>query len=74
MSREGLGCYLEGLKREGYKVIALEQSASSKPLHAFAFPKKTALLLGAEKEGLPASLMKTADYCVEIPQVINTNI
>lgn len=50
--------------------MGLEQTAFSQYLGDFAFPRKTALVLGAEKEGIPAPLMAHLDECVEIPQVI----
>ncbi|XP_026189726.1 uncharacterized protein LOC34622728 [Cyclospora cayetanensis] len=64
--------YFNALRAEGYSIVGLEQTASSHVLGEFAFPRKTALVLGAEKEGMPAPLMSHIDHCVEIPQVIKT--
>lgn len=66
---EALPTYFATLRREGYAIIGLEQTASSRVLGEFPFPRKTALVLGAEKEGMPAPLMAHIDDCVEIPQV-----
>ncbi|CAD7957712.1 unnamed protein product [Amoebophrya sp. A25] len=52
----------------GYKIVAVEQTHSSECLSKFRFPQKSILLLGAEKEGLPAELLHLCDSCVEIPQ------
>ncbi|KAL8425085.1 hypothetical protein Efla_001474 [Eimeria flavescens] len=60
--------YFETLRHEGYSIVGLEQTAFSRPLGEFSFPRKTALVLGAEKEGMPAPLMAYIDECVEIPQ------
>lgn len=54
------------LKEEGYSVVALEQSASSKPLHTFTAPNKVALLCGREVEGLEQELLKQCDITIEI--------
>ena len=35
----------------------------------FRFPSKSAIILGDEKEGIPAHLFPSLDVCVEIPQV-----
>ncbi|TVU48714.1 hypothetical protein EJB05_08359 [Eragrostis curvula] len=61
--------YLEKKRAEGYSVIGLEQTANSKSLDQFAFPRKTVLVLGREKEGIPADIIHVLDACVEIPQL-----
>lgn len=38
--------YFSQLKLDGYSIVGAEQTASSKPLNQFNFPRKTALLLG----------------------------
>ncbi|KAI8422806.1 hypothetical protein MSG28_006551 [Choristoneura fumiferana] len=60
--------YLVRKKREGYSVVAAEQTSTSCLLQSFKFPKKSLLLLGHEKEGIPCDLLPMMDYCVEIPQ------
>ncbi|KAL8274696.1 hypothetical protein Esti_001411 [Eimeria stiedai] len=65
---DALPAYFATLRREGYAIVGLEQTAFSRVLGDFSFPRKTALVLGAEKEGLPAPLMAHIDDCVEIPQ------
>jgi hypothetical protein len=51
-----------------YALIGLEQTADSAPLPAFPFPRRAALVLGREKQGLPPELLALMDACVEIPQ------
>lgn len=63
-----LKSYLLGKRKEGYTLVGAEQTAGSKPLHEFSFSRKTLLLLGNEKEGLPVELIQQLDVCVEIPQ------
>ncbi|KPI92963.1 putative methyltransferase TARBP1 [Papilio xuthus] len=64
----GLKQYLMEKKSEGYSVVAAEQTSTSSQLQKFKFPKKTLLLLGHEKEGVPCDLLPLMDFCVEIPQ------
>lgn len=63
-----LKSYLSEKRKEGYTLVGAEQTAGSKPLHEYSFLKKTLLLLGNEKEGLPVELIQQLDVCVEIPQ------
>ncbi|XP_046962226.1 uncharacterized protein LOC124531757 [Vanessa cardui] len=60
--------YLMKKKAEGYSIVAAEQTSTSTPLQKFKFPKKTLLLLGHEKEGIPCDLLPLMEHCVEIPQ------
>ncbi|CAN0842679.1 Probable methyltransferase TARBP1 [Linum grandiflorum] len=61
--------FLEKKKREGFSLLGLEQTANSMPLDQFEFPKKTVLVLGREKEGIPVDIIHLLDACVEIPQL-----
>jgi tRNA guanosine-2'-O-methyltransferase len=63
-----LPSYLTTLRKSHYTIIALEQSSNSLPLHTFTFPSKFCLLLGNEREGIPADLLHLCDVCLEIPQ------
>lgn len=56
---------LDDLKRDGYEVIALEQSPSATPLPKLSVPKKTAIIVGREVEGIEAEVLLLADtHCV----------
>lgn len=55
------------LKKEGFCVAALEQTAKSIPLPDFQPPDKLALLLGREVEGIDADILKLCDQGLEIP-------
>ena len=57
------------LKKEGFKIYAVEQSKKSIPYNSahVADPDKTALLMGNEVNGLPAALLRKADKILEIP-------
>lgn len=58
---------LNKLKKEKYKILALEQAKSSKSLKKFKAPKKFALIVGNEVEGVSKSALKLADTILEIP-------
>ncbi|KAG3257835.1 TAR (HIV-1) RNA binding protein 1 [Ictidomys tridecemlineatus] len=63
-----LPSYLQQKRAAGYTVIGVEQTAHSSDLAQFCFPEKSLLLLGNEREGIPANLLQQLDMCVEIPQ------
>lgn len=57
-------------KREGYTLIGLEQTDKSVELNAdLKFPRKSLVLLGKEREGIPGEYLAELDFCVEIKQV-----
>ncbi|XP_029449737.1 probable methyltransferase TARBP1 [Rhinatrema bivittatum] len=60
--------FLHQKKTEGYTIIGVEQTARSSKLTEYRFPVKSLLLLGNEREGIPATLIHHLDVCVEIPQ------
>lgn len=61
--------FLEKKKREGFSILGLEQTANSVPLDQYIYPKKTVLVLGREKEGIPVDIIHMLDACIEIPQL-----
>ncbi|XP_072247257.1 probable methyltransferase TARBP1 isoform X1 [Leuresthes tenuis] len=63
-----LSDFLQLKKSEGYCIVGVEQTANSHSLQDYQFPEKTLLLLGNEREGIPANLLQMLDVCVEIPQ------
>jgi tRNA G18 (ribose-2'-O)-methylase SpoU len=60
---------IASLRKEGFRIVALEQSAGSTALQDYSFQKKTVLLLGREVEGIDAEILKLADDTVEIPML-----
>jgi 23S rRNA (guanosine2251-2'-O)-methyltransferase len=60
---------LTRLRKEGYKIFALEQAKGSVLYDAVKLKKneKVALLLGEETKGLPASILSKVDKVLEIP-------
>lgn len=66
---EDLLSWLHKKKSQGYTVVGLEQTSSSKCLMRFNFPDMVVLLLGKEKEGIPVEFLSAVDHCIEIPQL-----
>ncbi|XP_053684870.1 uncharacterized protein LOC128734614 [Sabethes cyaneus] len=60
--------YLIEMKSKGYSIVGAEQTTGSQPIQKVHFPKKSILVLGHEKEGLPAQIISHLDLVVEIPQ------
>ena len=58
---------LKELKNDGFTLVGLEQTTNSVSLHEFAFPRRTALIVGHEREGLTSDVLALLDYAVEIP-------
>ncbi|XP_058834020.1 uncharacterized protein LOC131691534 [Topomyia yanbarensis] len=60
--------YLVEMKAKGYSIVGAEQTTGSRPIQSIQFPKKSILVLGHEKEGLPAHIISQLDIIAEIPQ------
>lgn len=58
---------LKRLKQDGYTLVGLEQTTNSTPMAEYAFPKRTALVVGSEREGLSDDCLIQLDAVVEIP-------
>jgi tRNA G18 (ribose-2'-O)-methylase SpoU len=62
-----LGPALKKLKADGYSLVGLEQTTGSIWIHEYAFPRKTLLVLGNERAGIPSETLELLDAAVEIP-------
>lgn len=60
--------YLQEKKEQGYTLCGLEQTTTSATLGEYEFPEKCVLLLGKERQGVPADLLQMLDVTIEIPQ------
>jgi tRNA G18 (ribose-2'-O)-methylase SpoU len=58
---------LKELRQVGYQLVGLEQASNSKSLHAFDFDRKTALVVGNERQGLTEEELALMHHVVEIP-------
>lgn len=62
---------IESLKKEGYKIISIEQVENSIFLQNFELEKnqKYAIIFGHEVKGIDQEIVKSSDFCIEIPQL-----
>ena len=62
---------LQALRSKGYTLIAIEQTADSTSLEAFAVQPDAhyALVLGNEVDGVSSEALALCDGCIEIPQI-----
>jgi tRNA G18 (ribose-2'-O)-methylase SpoU len=58
---------LKELRAAGYQLVGLEQTTGSHNLHAFEFARRTALVVGNERQGLTDDVLVLLDKVVEIP-------
>jgi len=65
------GLLIDKLKKDGYKILAIEQSKNSISYNKLPKPytlnPKLCLIVGSEVKGLPKSILKKADKILEIP-------
>ena len=66
-SRGALVPVLRKMREEGYFLAGLEQATRSESLFDFRFPTRIALLLGHERNGIPAEELALLDGVLEIP-------
>lgn len=61
-----LRAYLLARRAQGYALVGLEQTARSCRLGArgVRLPARAVIVLGAEREGVPADLLPLLDLCV----------
>lgn len=58
---------LKELRQQGYALVGLEQTTNSESLFTFSFPRRAALVLGNERQGLTEAELSLLDHVVEIP-------
>jgi tRNA G18 (ribose-2'-O)-methylase SpoU len=58
---------LRQLKSQGFALVGLEQAMNSVSLFEFAFPRRTVLVVGHERDGLSPEVLALLDAVVEIP-------
>ena len=59
----------EDLKKENYKLYAVEQVKDSVSLEKFSMDAKLAVIFGNEVTGVEQSTIHLCDGCIEIPQL-----
>ena len=58
---------LKRLREEGYPLVGLEQTSGSQCLYDFRFPCRMVLVIGNERLGIEADVLRLLDQTVEIP-------
>ena len=66
---ENINSLLKKLVLEKYKICALEQTKKSISLNNFIPPKKLAIIMGSEVEGLQSDILNQAEYFIQIPML-----
>ncbi len=61
---------LEQLKKDNYKILAVEQTENSVALNKFTPVKNQgyAIVFGHEVDGIEQEIVNLCDFCIEIPQ------
>ncbi|OGM97289.1 MAG: hypothetical protein A2735_02665 [Candidatus Yanofskybacteria bacterium RIFCSPHIGHO2_01_FULL_41_21] len=59
---------IEQLKKEGYKIVALEKTRNAEDIFGFKSKSKVALIVGNEVNGLSPETLKRSHKIVAIPQ------
>ncbi|MFN9510438.1 MAG: TrmH family RNA methyltransferase [Planctomycetota bacterium] len=67
LQRRSLLPILKQLREEGYRMAGLEQTTNSTCLYEYKFAERTALIVGAEREGLSQDELNQLDDVIEIP-------
>lgn len=58
---------LDDLKKQSYRIVGLEQAATSQLLTTYKAPEKLALILGEEVHGIPQEILAQCEDIIEIP-------
>lgn len=66
-SHRSLPPVLAKLRASGMRLVGLEQTTHSQCLYSYKFFQQTALVIGAEREGLSQEVLDLLDDVVEIP-------
>ena len=62
-----IGPLILKLKKDGYAIVAVEQSENSADYKKVKLGPKTAFIFGNEVEGIPETVLSTCDVVAEIP-------
>lgn len=58
---------IKKLRRDGFEIVALEQSQKSIALAKYRPKQNTALIIGNEVSGIPPRILRQCDNIIEIP-------
>lgn len=63
---ENISNTVNKLKKDGFKIISLEQTSDSKDYKDVSLSEKTAIVLGSETDGVNEEVLKISDEVAEI--------
>ena len=66
-THRSLSPVLKKLKKNGYRIVGIEQADSSQNLHHFTFERRTVLVIGNERLGISDEILTQLDDVIEIP-------
>jgi len=66
---EKVGELISRLKREGYKVVAIELTGESVRFDQYQYGDKVCLILGNEEHGVPEKVLEKVDGVVYVPML-----
>ncbi|MBP6883931.1 MAG: TrmH family RNA methyltransferase [Candidatus Pacebacteria bacterium] len=64
---KNISALISKLKKEGFKIIAIEQASNSVDYKKVKLENKNVFLVGTEVTGIPKTLLKKCDIIAEIP-------
>ena len=65
--RRSLLPVLKKLRDDGYRLVGLEQTDRSTLIHDYSFPRRMALVIGHERQGIADDQLSILDDVVELP-------
>lgn len=65
--RRSLTPVLKNLRKDGYRLVGLEQTDRSNKIFDYSFQRQTALVIGHERYGMSAEELAIMDDLIEIP-------
>uniref|UniRef100_A0A0N4ZV07 SpoU_methylase domain-containing protein n=1 Tax=Parastrongyloides trichosuri TaxID=131310 RepID=A0A0N4ZV07_PARTI len=74
LKKDDILSYIKKQKKDGFKIIALEQTTKSTMISDFKFNPKTIIILGDEKLGVPVDILKICDNVIEIKQYVTCGL
>jgi len=66
-THRSLSPVLTKLKKEGYRIVGIEQTSNSQNIHHFSFERRTVLVVGNERLGISEEILAQLDDVIEIP-------
>lgn len=66
-------CIIEGFKKEGFQILALERTNDSLSVNDYTFGDKVVLVTGSENNGISVPVLNQCDQCVEVPMYGNNS-